>query len=508
MSYALITGGGPDGRYTIEMDYGEATKAAILANLSVAQANLAAKRVQQQAIVDACDASELEARNNLIVFQEALIAEMNSHSGEVGDAAMKLYTDLLGRYRRLQALHLPARQALTTIKGQQAECDREIARYNNAVTSETKSAWCCDLTEDASGYVATIDIPGETNLMLIAPGGRAWNAQDGVFTAREIMSPEQAYFNVAILPGWQKFDPTYRWGTITSIDRNANTANVTLFDSTSSAQRLSVNQSSTLENVAFEYMDCHNRAFRDGDRVVVKFTGRIWAYPKIIGFLDNPRGCVWPCVIIYEPSVPAWPTYLFYTNSQSQFDKLFDTSATYDVRFSKNSTWRQFIRANTVPYDNYSQTSQQISFDYFYPWPDTHHPPLQDSQFDYGYHGNCSITATRKGTGLSTDIYLPANAVGSVRIFMAAEFNYTTLYGDDRVIAEFRVTLNGEVVFNAATQSLGVATTAIESNPDYPAYAQDVANVNGIRGPGAHYAFDPSFTGYKVLNDYVLFSES
>jgi hypothetical protein len=38
-------------------------------------------------------------------------------------------------------------------------------------------------------------------------------------------------------------------------------------------------------------MTCDCRAFRIDDRVVVAFDGQDWASPRVVGFLDNPRGC-------------------------------------------------------------------------------------------------------------------------------------------------------------------------------------------------------------------------
>jgi hypothetical protein len=291
MGYALITGGGTDGRYTVEFDYGVATRDAILANLGVAQTNLNAKLVEQQAIVDECDAIELAAREDILTVQEFLTDSINANQGSADPEALNVYTKFVGEYRKLQASHFPARQALSTIKSQLAECAREVVRYNAAAVSETRRVWCCDLTEDATGYVATVDIPGETNLMLVAPGGRAWTSADGVFTAREIMSPEQAYFNVAILPGWQKWLPTYRWGTVTETNYAANTMSVDVEPATSSGGRLDVNQSTTLTDVPVTYMTCGCQAFREGDRVVIKFMGQLWDSPEVIGFVDNPKMC-------------------------------------------------------------------------------------------------------------------------------------------------------------------------------------------------------------------------
>jgi len=301
------------------------------------------------------------------------------------------------------------------------------AQWNNFDASDERPAWCCDLTEDGSGYVATIEIPGEPNLVLIAPACRAWqgwdgnistarkNAEltrlgtrlatltselgaidvklttaiaaettlkldvetaglayaadqtaanqaaydaavtalqskqveitnlrfrrvtlssqiakvnlqiiswsarpaiddpvygDGVLTGRQVMSPAQAYFNAAILPGWQKYKPTYRWGTASNVNYTANTMTVTLASAVSSAQGLNVNAATTLSAVPVEYMTCNAGAFENGDRVVVKFRQQDQAQPAVIGFVDNPKAC--------EP----WPDYI-------TMDLVFSTQSPY-----------------------------------------------------------------------------------------------------------------------------------------------------------------------------------
>jgi hypothetical protein len=137
--------------------------------------------------------------------------------------------------------------------------------------------------------VATLDIPGESSLLLIAPAGRTYiPSLDGVLTARELMSPAQVFFNAAILPGWQIDRPTYRWGTLTFIDWDGNTGNVNMGEAVSSAKRLPVNARATLAGVVFKYMQTNCRAFNDDSRVVLDLRDG-WDSPRIIGFLDNPR---------------------------------------------------------------------------------------------------------------------------------------------------------------------------------------------------------------------------
>ena len=164
----------------------------------------------------------------------------------------------------------------------------------------TRAAWCADFTEDATGEVATVEIPGEDKLLLIAPGAPKPVAADGVLVAREAQSPEQVFWNAAVLPGWQKFRPTYRRGTITALDTAAETASVTITADTSSAQNLAINLTTHLTNVPVQYMTCNAGAFEVGDKAVIKFMGGEWLQPKIVGFAENPRPCPYGVHLIFS----------------------------------------------------------------------------------------------------------------------------------------------------------------------------------------------------------------
>jgi hypothetical protein len=186
-----------------------------------------------------------------------------------------------------------------------------------------RDAWCVDLTEDASGEVATIEVPEEPQHVLIVPGGAAPAAEDGFLLARSTMSPAQAFWNAAVLPGWQRWLPRYRIGTITALDKNADTASVHLDTAVSSAPHKEVREWGdpgdasgfdvnldtdhtpsgvnpwVLTGIPVNYMTCNAEAFEVGDRVVVSCT-RPAANPRqdpsaiewtVIGFESNPKSC-------------------------------------------------------------------------------------------------------------------------------------------------------------------------------------------------------------------------
>ena len=161
---------------------------------------------------------------------------------------------------------------------------------------ETISAWCADLTEDLSGEVGTVEIGRERQHGVNIQPGYDGNAvhdvsRDGQLAPTMSLSTVMAFLNLGFLPGAQKWKPMYRYGTITDINYDTDTANVFLNSQQSSQQSLDVNQSTDISSVSIEYMDCNASAFETGDEVLVKFDGYDWEAPKIIGFRDNPKPC-------------------------------------------------------------------------------------------------------------------------------------------------------------------------------------------------------------------------
>lgn len=302
MGYCLITGGGDGGRYDIELDFGKAQKDAIMAALNTAINKNDLNILQAEN--ELADAAAEEAALSLVI--EALIAQyVLITRGEwtgTSEEAFEIITGLpkkQAELAKLKAQNEPLRYKLRQLKFVRASLRKQGQQFNLFQPIQRKQAWCADLTEDraAGAYVGTIEVKGEPDLVLLQPGARAWIPTDGIVRGREVMSPWQAYWNAAVLPGWQKWKPTYRWGTISSIDYINDTCSVSLAEATSSAQRLGINQDAALSNVPISYMTCNAQAFEEGDRVIVRFSGQDWAAPMVIGFVDNPKPCIpWPVV--------------------------------------------------------------------------------------------------------------------------------------------------------------------------------------------------------------------
>lgn len=289
MGYCLITGGGTDGRYDIELDFGKAQKNAIMAALNAAINKNDLQLLQTENELAEAQAKEQALGLVLLQLQDTIA------TGTTADKAQATveYPKRAAELAKLKAQNEPLRYKLRQLKFVRVSLRKQAQTFNLFQPIERRQAWCTDLTEDraAGAYVGTLEVKGEPDLVLIQPGARAWIPADGIVRGREVMSPWQAYWNAAVMPGWQKWKPTYRWGTISSINYNNDTCSVSLAAATSSAQRLGINQASTLDNVPISYMTCNAQAFEEGDRVIVRFSGQDWAAPLVVGFLDNPKGC-------------------------------------------------------------------------------------------------------------------------------------------------------------------------------------------------------------------------
>lgn len=180
-----------------------------------------------------------------------------------------------------------------------------IEREKGSIVSD--AAYCADLTEDLSGKVGIIEIAGDRdkgiNIQPGYEGNAAYNAtRDGELYLVPSFPPKEGhqagvYWNWAMRPGWQKWKPNYRYGTITEIDYDADTCSVALdaclATDTPDGQVMDINQGGSLGGVPIQYMSCNSAPFVVGDEVLVKFEGNEWGGAKVIGFKQEPKGCFW-----------------------------------------------------------------------------------------------------------------------------------------------------------------------------------------------------------------------
>ena len=177
--------------------------------------------------------------------------------------------------------------------------------------AEVVDIWCIDYTLEipVGTTIGTMEIPGEATRMNIQRG-YAESDDTGYATAEYndvrdgLMQPVLPvalhsgagwFFNAAMKAGWQKWFPLFRYGTITKMIENEDgtrNCNIDLSLSTRDSTILSgfygllstghihvvadptglnIDQTDTLENVPFQYMDCDDIAFDIGDEVVIEF---------------------------------------------------------------------------------------------------------------------------------------------------------------------------------------------------------------------------------------------
>ena len=457
MGRATIASGGEDGRYVLSLDYGDSLKTRLLAALSLALAEVETRISEQQVRVDEAQAKEDIQAEAYRAEVEQFIAEHPGFAPGSPKPDDRAVIFELSKLREKQTATRILRDRVNAFKFDRAQVLKRIAYWNAFVPTEQRAAWCVDLTEDAEvgATVATIEIPGESGLILIAPGARAPTNADGMLMAREVMSPEQAFWNAAVLPGWQKHLPTYRWGTITSIDNVADTCSLTLAAATSSARALNVNQETVLADVPIVYMVCNAGPFEVGSRVVVHFEGQDWDSPTVIGFLDNPRPCNWTCIgnlagfVFYAALVPG---------TMTAFD-----SEDLDVRCRVNGgEWFTMLHYSPAYDAGVSRTFQQTIV-----------PEEQPDNL----------------TGLKVNF---VEEDGAPYGYIAAYVIPYQPFGEDVNVAEFVIRISGDIVFNVAQTDTGAA--------GYPNYRTGQARTRG----GINRA-----DGYFPMTrlEYLLFSE-
>lgn len=276
-----------DGQYQVSVIYNtdraQAEKAANLTKIADIETQIEEKETEQEEVEAEITAlvSEIKIENTKPEPNQAIIENLEKDLAE----------------KRIEKETIVA--SINVLKLQKLSLEKRNETLDAIPETETITAWCADLTEDLTGEVGLIEVPGESTAFNIQPGyegNAAYNAaRDGQLTPTLAMTPAAAFYNLAMLPGWQKWKPTYRYGTITSIDGDL--ADVSLDAATSTQQSLGVNQASTLTGVPIEYMSCNGAAFEVGDEVLVKFTGQDWGNPLVVGFKDNPEPCEIPFYI-------------------------------------------------------------------------------------------------------------------------------------------------------------------------------------------------------------------
>lgn len=283
MGKGTIEAGGPEGLYTVRLNLDRTRIDQRLAELEKALAFLEGQELPRlESELEAAQAALAEAQGVV----DAAIAEQDLDAMNAGAHQVALAA---GERDRKAA-------ARDIVKLRRLALERERLTLQARMPDDpVLQLWCADATEDLSGTVATVEIPGERGGIppLIRPGfnGQAAYspARDGQLQPVLAATPWSVYYNWGLLPGWQKWKPTYRLGTIAMLE--GDTCTVDLDAAHSSAQDLAINRTDSLTEVPIVYMNCNGDAFEVGDRVVVQFQDQDWSRPQVIGFQTNPQSC-------------------------------------------------------------------------------------------------------------------------------------------------------------------------------------------------------------------------
>jgi len=219
--------------------------------------------------------------DDLAVARSELLAELEKENPKPQKYRIKIY-QIESKISAATALRL--------------SCIKKIEYINRFLEPPVVEAWCADksLNLPNNSLVATTEVPGERGRVQIRPaydGGAVYNAgRDGILQPAISSELYNFFYNLSILPGWQKWRPQYRYGVVTNINNDRISVSVDV--ATSSQQNLNVNQSGNLEAIACKYLTCDCGAFEVGDHVLIEFPSRRWAQnPRVIGFYDHPLGC-------------------------------------------------------------------------------------------------------------------------------------------------------------------------------------------------------------------------
>jgi hypothetical protein len=323
MGKARIVSALGDGAYLVELEYKRDQIDAEIAGLQSRLIDLS----EQMVTAAETEAAAMDAHEQAMVALSIAVAEYtavleaNPDPAAMDDPAITAARDAVTAATTAAVETDGARQAAVsaarTLRAREIAMSMRLTELEGLPGNPEKIAYCADYSAGLGGTVGTIELPASEGDEIITirpahPGtAAAYDAlQDGQLMHRAGMSPEQAYFNAAILPGWQRHMPLYRSGVLTAVDKVASTGSVNIGNTASSAASLPVNAASTLSGVPILYMDCNAAPFEVGDRVVVRFYGD-WGNPTIVGFETNPK----PCGDYGTPAAGLAPSMAFLTDT-------------------------------------------------------------------------------------------------------------------------------------------------------------------------------------------------
>ncbi len=301
-----------------------------------------------QRLIDRCNADYTQLQFNDYI--KALDAK-NAEYGRIQDAAADVDVAILAfdldpsednrkEVERLTLIALKQSEAWETavisyefVRSRMDALSRRIATLQANQRERKRSAlWCVDLADGKKDRklfkpgdeVGTIEVSGQEELgqNLLASYADGWQydaPSDGRMMNIAGMTHFEVFYNLGILPGWQKWRHKYRTGEITG-GNPTDGWTVLLDDLNSSEQHIRVNTikdgGRELTAVHAKYMSCDDLAFGVKDKVVLVVT--IGGSPTatgidalIIGFVEKPRPCLtsgfgYYALMVNAPNTQEW----------------------------------------------------------------------------------------------------------------------------------------------------------------------------------------------------------
>lgn len=282
------------------------------------------------------------AANAQYVIAQSQIGQAQALLTPGRDGSKKAVKDALKALNEAQKTRTLAQFAVDSLSLEFQELERKIRELDAIAKSQTGQLWCADLTEDipSGAIVGTMEVPGELGLPASGIGAAVirpafdhthlWNFQrDGWLTPCQAQTPAATFYNLAIMPGWQVFKPTFRFARVLAINQNGTLKIALILPNISSQQDIDVTpidlpssgepQAVNYDSVPVHYMDCGAKAFAVGDQVTVEYQQQQATKPLVIGFRDHPRSCTGQFITPVGSITPHAGIYTFGPNTIAQY---------------------------------------------------------------------------------------------------------------------------------------------------------------------------------------------
>ena len=309
MGTAIIQSHLGDGLYRIKIQFDNS-------KIEIKLARIASQLIELSAKIATAESELNDAQSELNTANEALNAYIAANDPEdIADNPAELNRLTAAAYQMLGDVNTK-RSALRLLKLRKTALEKDQTYLQNNCPSEFEvDAWCVANNAVLTGTTATIEvdyalkrtgsvIENQTGVWLPATIEQtAPTSPDSILQHPMAGSPHSNWFNLSMIPAVQRDAMRYRIGTLSNLNKTANTCVVTLDGDASIYEYDShlippspiyPNMSPAPINATISYPPCNANAFENGDRVIVN-PGNI-----VIGFVSNPREC---------PSVINWPSF-------------------------------------------------------------------------------------------------------------------------------------------------------------------------------------------------------